>query len=99
MQECPDSKGKGLRKTHGRNAYPFDEIDGIGKFLQCGNPEGIFWIIKIEARKSENRNIDVKLWVRRTGDYFYEMAKVFERPAEIFKIYTLTAAMRVASVT
>jgi hypothetical protein len=63
---CSESKSKRLRKTHGGDPDPFNEIDRRHEFLRGRDSEWILRIVKIKARQLMHRYVVIQLRVGGT---------------------------------
>ena len=68
------------------------------ELMESGDSKRILRIVKIEAGQAMNRYVVINLRVGWTRDNLHDMAEVPERPAQVFQINPLTAAVRVAAI-
>ena len=93
-----DAEGEGFGKPHGGNAGPLHDIDRVRQFFQGGNAEQIFRIVQVEAGQPVDGDVCVQHGVRRPGDHVDMVADIRQRPAQVFQVNALTAAVGIAAV-
>ena len=95
----PEPEGVGLGKSHGGDADPFQQIDGIGQFFQRGGPEKVFRVVEVKAGEPRDPDVRVEKRIRGAGDHVDVMAQVLKGPAQILQVNALSAAVGITSVT
>ena len=95
----PEPEGEWLRKTHGADPEPFDEIDGVEKLPKGRDPEKVLGIVKIETGNFVHRHAMVQERVRWPGHHLHMVPEFFEGYGQVLEVDPLAATMGVAPVT
>ena len=96
--ERTQAEREGFGEAHGADPRPFHEIDRIGELAQRGHAERVGRVVQVEAVERDVADAFVQAWVRRPGDHGDGVAEIPQRPAQVFHVHPLAAAVRVAAV-